>query len=115
MHPTIKFYSNKDGEIFRFLSKYYDINEKISQNFDIYYHSLEWQNSYENPIEIATIPGTDSGIYTAARQLVKQIIPPTDKSVPPIINTRVCPIPTNASVTHESACRFNHRKFTSPG
>ena len=31
MHPTIKFYSNKDGEIFRFLSKYYDINEKISQ------------------------------------------------------------------------------------
>ena len=57
MHPTIKFYSNKDGEIFRFLSKYYDINEKISQNFDIYYHSLEWQNSYENPIEIATILG----------------------------------------------------------
>ena len=47
MHPTIKFYSNKDGEIFRFLSKYYDI----------YYHSLEWQNSYENPIEIATILG----------------------------------------------------------
>ena len=43
MHPTIKFYSNKDGEIFRFLSKYY--------------HSLEWQNSYENPIEIATILG----------------------------------------------------------
>ena len=52
MHPTIKFYSNKDGEIFRFLSKYYDINEKISQNFDIYYHSLEWQNSYENPIDL---------------------------------------------------------------
>ena len=55
MHPTIKFYSNKDGEIFRFLSKYYDINEKISQNFDIYYHSLEWQNSYENPIEITDL------------------------------------------------------------
>ena len=59
MHPTIKFYSNKDGEIFRFLSKYYDINEKISQNFDIYYHSLEWQNSYENPIEIAKNSGAE--------------------------------------------------------
>lgn len=60
MYSTVKFYSNKDGEIFNFLSKYYKSNEssyKKIQNLDVYLHSLEWEKEYKNPIEIATVLG----------------------------------------------------------
>ena len=53
MYPTIKFYSNKDGEIFNFLSKY---NEDKTES-NKYLHSLEWEKEFVNPIEIATILG----------------------------------------------------------
>lgn len=60
MYPIIQFYSNTDGEIFSFLSKYNknseNSNESI-QNLDIHLHSLEWQKEYQNPIEIATMLG----------------------------------------------------------
>lgn len=50
MYPIIQFYSNKDGEIFNFLSRY-------NKELDINLHSLEWEKEYDNPIEIATILG----------------------------------------------------------
>ena len=60
MYPIIKFYSNKDGEIFNFLSKYHKSAEnsyKHIQDLDVYLHSLEWQKEYKNPIEVATVLG----------------------------------------------------------
>ena len=60
MYPVVKFYSNKDGEIFNFLSKYHNTNGisyKSIQNLDVYLHSLEWQKEYKNPIEVATVLG----------------------------------------------------------
>ena len=50
MYPIVKFYSNKDGEIFNFLSKYHNTNGisyKSIQNLDVYLHSLEWQKEYK--------------------------------------------------------------------
>ena len=60
MYPVVKFYSNKDGEIFNFLSKYHNTNGisyKSIRNLDVYLHSLEWQKEYKNPIEVATVLG----------------------------------------------------------
>ena len=60
MYPIVKLYSNKDGEIFNFLSKYHNTNGisyKSIQNLDVYLHSLEWQKEYKNPIEVATVLG----------------------------------------------------------
>ena len=60
MYSTVRFYSNKDGEIFSFLSKYYRTNNesyKNIQDLDVYLHSLEWEKEYKNPVEIATILG----------------------------------------------------------
>ena len=60
MYPIIRFYSNKDGEIFNFLSKYHKTSEvsyKNIQTLDVYLHSLEWQKEYKNPIEVATVVG----------------------------------------------------------
>ena len=60
MYPIIKFYSNKDGEIFNFLSKYHKSAEnsyKHIQDLDVYLHSLEWQKEYKNSIEVATVLG----------------------------------------------------------
>ena len=60
MYPIIKFYSNKDCEIFNFLSKYHKSAEnsyKHIQDLDVYLHSLEWQKEYKNPIEVATVLG----------------------------------------------------------
>lgn len=53
MYPTIKFYSNKDGEIFNFLKRYNEDKKEL----DKYIHSLEWEKEFINPIEIATILG----------------------------------------------------------
>ena len=60
MYPIVKFYSNKDGEIFNFLSKYnrnIENSYKNIQDLDVYLHSLEWQKEYKNPIEVATVLG----------------------------------------------------------
>lgn len=60
MYPIVRFYSNKDGEIFNFLSKFYknsDNKLKNISNLNVFLHSLEWEKEYENPIEIATLLG----------------------------------------------------------
>ena len=60
MYQIVKFYSNKDGEIFNFLSKYnrnIENSYKDIQDLDVYLHSLEWQKEYKNPIEVATVLG----------------------------------------------------------
>lgn len=60
MYPIVKFYSNRDGEIFNFLSKYNKSTEdsyKHIQDLDVYLHSLEWQKEYQNPIDVATVLG----------------------------------------------------------
>ena len=60
MYPIVRFYSNKDGEIFNFLSKFYknsDNKLKNISNLDVFLHSREWEKEYENPIEIATLLG----------------------------------------------------------
>ncbi len=60
MYSSVKLYSNKDGEIFNFLSKYHktsDVSYKHLQNLDVYLHSLEWEKTYKNPVEIATVLG----------------------------------------------------------
>lgn len=51
MYSIVNLYSNKKGEINKFLSQYY--NEQISLEND-----LKWENKYENPIEIADIIGS---------------------------------------------------------
>lgn len=60
MCSTVKFYSNKDGEIFNFLSRYYKTSDESYKNIqvlNVYLHSLEWEKEYKNPVEIATILG----------------------------------------------------------
>ena len=63
MYSSVKLYSNKDGEIFHFLSEYHktsDISYKNITDLDVYLHSLEWEKTYKNPVEIATILGVFS-------------------------------------------------------
>ncbi len=63
MYSSVKLYSNKDGEIFNFLSKYYksaNLSYKNIKDLDVYLHSLEWQQEFKNPVEIATILGVFS-------------------------------------------------------
>ena len=50
MYPKIKFFSNKNGEISNFLSRYYN-----KENVD--YNILEWEEEYKNPVEMSTILG----------------------------------------------------------
>lgn len=50
MYTIVNLYSNKKGEISRFLSSYY--NKQIKLDND-----LKWENKYENSIEIADIIG----------------------------------------------------------
>ena len=51
MIATVSLYSNKAGELNKFLSKFYNANFNDLQN------SLNWKKDYENPIEIAEIIG----------------------------------------------------------
>ena len=53
MYPIVKFFSNKNNEIFNFLSKY----DEKSKDLKSFPNCLEWEKEYENPIEIATILG----------------------------------------------------------
>ena len=50
MYVTVHLYSNKNGELNRFLSKFYNTNLDI-------YESLRWEQKYNNPIELAEIIG----------------------------------------------------------
>ena len=50
MLATVNLYSNKKGEVNKFLSRFYNTN------FDMY-DSLKWKKEYSNPIEIAEIVG----------------------------------------------------------
>lgn len=51
MHTIVNLYSPKEGEISRFLNSYY--NKEVNIEND-----LKWENTYENPIEIADIIGS---------------------------------------------------------
>ena len=53
MKTFIKLYSDKKGEIYRFLEKFYK-----QKNYPILDSSLlEWENKFDNPIEIADMIG----------------------------------------------------------
>ncbi len=51
MHTIVNLYSNKHGEISRFVDSFYN-DELILEN------DLKWEKKYDNPIEIADIIGT---------------------------------------------------------
>jgi len=72
MYTSVKLYSNKKNEIFKFLNSFYnfdkniqiDINkdipsilEKSTNINNVKSNDLEWQTTYQNPIEIANIIG----------------------------------------------------------
>lgn len=48
MIAKINLYSNKKGELNRFLSKFYETNLEIED-------SLKWEKEYKNPIELADL------------------------------------------------------------
>ena len=51
MLVTVNLYSEKKGELNRFLSLFYNTNLNIEEN-------LAWEKKYANPIELAEIVGT---------------------------------------------------------
>lgn len=51
MVAYVSLYSKKQGEINKFLSKFYNSNLEIQEN-------TSWKKEYDNPIEIAEIVGT---------------------------------------------------------
>ena len=51
MIATIHLYSDKKGELNRFLSNFYNTDLGI-------YDNLRWENEYANPVELAEIIGT---------------------------------------------------------
>lgn len=71
MYTTVKLYSNKKNEIFKFLNSFYNFNKNIHNTSiqttkDSYSATnknivktadLEWENTYQNPIEIVDIIG----------------------------------------------------------
>ena len=50
MFVSVNLYSEKQGELNNFLSKFYNTNLEI-------YNDLSWEKKYNNPIEIAEIIG----------------------------------------------------------
>ncbi len=54
MKTFIKLFSNKEGEIERFLKQFYSNLDDTSIN---YHNLLEWEQSFENPIEMADMIG----------------------------------------------------------
>ncbi len=51
MSSIVRLYSEKPGEIQKFINNFYNTTKEISSN-------LIWEKSYENPIEVADIIGT---------------------------------------------------------
>ena len=58
MIATVNLYSDKKGELNRFLSSFYNTN------FDIE-NSLKWEKEYKNPVELAEIIGVSTGLIGA--------------------------------------------------
>ena len=52
MKTFIKLFSDKNGEISRFLEHFYYNKKKLTDNT-----LLEWQQSFENPVEMADMIG----------------------------------------------------------
>lgn len=50
MYVTVNLYSQKQGELNKFLSKFYNTNLEIYEDFS-------WEKQYTNPIELAEIVG----------------------------------------------------------
>ncbi len=50
MIATVNLFSNKKGELNRFLSSFYNTNIDLEDN-------LKWEKEYHNPIELAEIIG----------------------------------------------------------
>lgn len=50
MIATVNLFSNKKGELNRFLSSFYNTNIDLEDN-------LKWEKEYQNPIELAEIIG----------------------------------------------------------
>ena len=50
MYVTVHLYSQKEGELNTFLSKFYNTHLEI-------YEDLNWEKQYTNPIELAEIVG----------------------------------------------------------
>ena len=50
MYVTVNLYSQKEGELNKFLSKFYNTNLGIYEDFS-------WEKQYTNPIELAEIVG----------------------------------------------------------
>ena len=50
MYVTVNLYSQKEGELNKFLSKFYNTNLEIYEDFS-------WEKQYTNPIELAEIVG----------------------------------------------------------
>lgn len=55
MKTFIKLYSDKEGEIFRFLEHYYSTSKE--NLLPSSYSLLEWKKIFENPIEMADMIG----------------------------------------------------------
>lgn len=55
MRTIVKLYSNKKGEISKFLNHFFNNN---LNNLEELKQDLEWSKEFENPIEIADIIGT---------------------------------------------------------
>lgn len=53
MIATVNLYSDKKGELNRFLSSFYNTNVDIE-------NSLKWEKEYKNPVELAEIIGVFS-------------------------------------------------------
>lgn len=56
MAVTVKLRSKKQGEINKFLTKFYNINTDIIE-------SLEWKKEYQNPVELSDILGVFADNY----------------------------------------------------
>lgn len=55
METSIKLFSNKQGEILRFLNSFFNLNQ-IEEH--THFSDLEWEKKYRNPIDMADIIGT---------------------------------------------------------
>lgn len=54
MKTTVNLYSQKNGEISRFLTNFYNNN---NDGINVQNDLLKWNNAYDNPIEISDIIG----------------------------------------------------------
>lgn len=55
METSIKLFSNKPGEILRFLNSFFNLSQ-IEK--DAHFSDLEWEKKYKNPIDMADIIGS---------------------------------------------------------